>query len=96
MARRREGEDEQILERIRNALTQLNNYRAKDLDNRRIEGIMTELERIETLLQEEDGWLSASEMRALDFHLLEGTPMERNEGLERELYAIRNYVEHRL
>lgn len=96
MARRREGEDEQMLERIRNVLTQLNNYRAKDIENRRIEGIMTELERIEALLQEDDGWLSASEMRALDFHLIEGTPMERNEGLQRELYAIRNYIEHRL
>jgi len=93
---RREGEDQQMLERIRNALTQLNNYRAKDLDNRRIEGIMTELERIEELLKQEDSWLSASDIRALDFHLIEDTPMEHNEGLQRELYAIRNYVEHRL
>jgi len=96
MARRREGEDEQMLERIRNALTALNNYRSKDLENRRIEYVMTQLEHIEELLQEEDAWLSASDVRALDFHLIEGTPMENNENLKRELYAIRNYVEHRL
>lgn len=92
----REDASEQMQERITNVLTALNGYRAKSLDDPRIESIMTQIEHIQELLLEEGAWMSASEMRGLDFHLIEDTPMEGNEQLERELYAIRNYVEHKL
>lgn len=86
---------EQMLERITNVLTALNGYRAKHLEDSRIESIMTQLENTETLIQE-GGWYKDSELRALDFHLVEDTPMEGNENLKRELQSIRNYVEHKL
>jgi hypothetical protein len=85
----------QVQERIRNVLGTLNRYRAQHLENARIEWIMTQLEQISELLGT-DRWLTHQELRELDFHQVEGTPLEGNVPLERELQAIRNLVENKL
>lgn len=86
---------EQIQERIKNALTVLNGYRARNLDNPRINYVMEQLEHISDLL-DSGGWLTHQETRELDFHHVEGTVYEHNDNLERELIAIRNFVVNKL
>lgn len=83
----------QMQERIQNVLTTLNKYRAQNLEDRRIEAVMTQLEDIAHKLEEGESF-SYQELRELDFTLIEGTPLETNESLARELYSIRNFVEH--
>lgn len=90
----------QMQERIRNVLTTLNRYRAQHLENARIEWIMTQLEQVDDLLDAErsgdkGAWLTHQELRELDLHHIEGTPLEGNEPLGRELQSIRNFVENR-
>lgn len=83
----------QMDERIRNVLTALNRYRAADLENRRIESIMTQLERVADVLETRDNFTHA-ELRGMDFSQIEGLPFEDDENLVRELYSIRNFIEH--
>lgn len=83
----------QMDERIRNVLTTLNRYRAADLENRRIESIMTQLERVIDVLDERESFTHA-ELRDFDFSQIEGLPFEDDENLTRELYSIRNFIEH--
>ena len=93
--RREEGKREQMQERVRNALVAINSYRATRLEDARLESMLTQLEHVETAL-EENSHFSFSEIRGFDFHITEGTPLEGNEPLTRELYSIRNYVENAL
>ena len=86
---------EQMLERVGNVLGQLQKYRAEHLEDRRLEDILTQLERIEMLITEK-GRLEYREKLALDFHLTEDTVLEGNEHLSRELYSIKNFVENAL
>ncbi|KND51583.1 MAG: hypothetical protein AB202_03395 [Parcubacteria bacterium C7867-007] len=86
---------EQMLERIGNALGQIQKYRASHLDNPRLEDILTQLERVEQVI-EEKGRLEYREKLDLDFHLIEDTPLEGNSHLGRELYSIKNFTEHNL
>jgi hypothetical protein len=100
MPKPKDDSDRQIQERIRNALTTLNSYRAKDIGNARIEWVMTQLERIDELLDSDSSsdknvWLTHQDLRELDFQHVEGTPYENNTQLERELQSIRNFVENR-
>lgn len=83
----------QMDERIRNALTTLNRYRAQDLENKRIESIMTQLENVADALGAREQFTHA-QLRDFDFSLIEGTPFEDDENLSRELYSIRNFIEH--
>src|SRR4051812_40953824 len=83
----------QMDERIRNVLTTLNRYRSEDLENRRIESIMTQLERVAEILETRENFTHA-ELRDFDFSLIEGLPFEDDENLKRELYSIRNFIEH--
>jgi hypothetical protein len=83
----------QIEERIRNVLTTINRYRAADLENRRIESIMTQLEQVADALESREGF-SHAQLRDFDFSLIEGLPFEQDENLSRELYSIRNFIEH--
>ena len=83
----------QMDERIRNVLTTLNRYRAADLENVRIESIMTQLEQVADALQERESFTHA-QLRDFDFSLIEGLPFEDDENLARELYSIRNFIEH--
>lgn len=83
----------QMDERIRNVLTTLNRYRAADLENRRIESIMTQLERVADILDARENFTHA-ELRDFDFSMVEGLPFEDDENLTRELYSIRNFIEH--
>ena len=83
----------QMDERIKNVLTALNRYRANDLENVRIESIMTQLERVADVLAARESF-SHAELRDFDFSLNEGTPFENDENLTRELYSIRNFIEH--
>lgn len=83
----------QMDERIRNVLTTVNRYRAQDLENRRLESIMTQLEEVVEVLEERRSF-SHAELRGFDFSLIENTPLEGDEHLERELYSIRNFIEH--
>lgn len=83
----------QMDERIRNVLTTLNSYRAKDLENRRIESIMTQLEQVVDLLAARESF-THTQLRNFDFSLIEGMPFEEDENLARELYSIRNFIEH--
>jgi hypothetical protein len=93
--RREVGKREQMQERVRNALIAINGYRATRLEDARLESILTQLEHVQTAL-EESTYFSFSEIRGFDFHITEGTPLEGNEPLTRELYSIRNYVENAL
>ncbi len=83
----------QMDERIRNVLTALNRYRADDLENARIESIMTQLELVADTLDARESFTHA-QLRDFDFSLIEGTPFEEDENLSRELYSIRNFIEH--
>lgn len=83
----------QMDERIRNVLTTLNSYRARDIENRRIESIMTQLEAVVDRLNERENF-SHAELRDFDFSQIEGMPFEDDENLARELYSIRNFIEH--
>lgn len=83
----------QMQERIRNVLTTLNRYRAQNLEDRCIESIMTQLEDIQRKMEEGESF-THQELRELDFSLIEGTPLEGSESLARELFSIRNFVEH--
>jgi hypothetical protein len=80
-------------ERIRNVLTTLNRYRADDLENKRIESIMTQLELVADTL-EERGSFTHAQLRDFDFSLIEGLPFEEDQNLSRELYSIRNFIDH--
>lgn len=93
MAKRKDDAYVQMDERIRNVLTTLNRYRAQDLENRRIESIMTQLERVIEILEARENF-SHAELRDFDFARVEGMPYEGDENLARELYSIRNFIEH--
>jgi hypothetical protein len=93
MAKPKDDAYVQIEERIRNVLTTLNRYRADDLENRRIESIMTQLELVADRLDSREDF-SHVELRDFDFSLIEGAPFEEDENLSRELYSIRNFIEH--
>jgi len=86
---------EQMHERIGNVVTQLQAYRAQHLEDTRLERMLTQLELIDLLIAER-GHLEYRQKQALDFHLIEGSVLEGNEFLERELYSIRNFVENAL
>lgn len=83
----------QMDERIQNVLTTLNRYRSQDLENRRIESIMTQLENIVDTLNARENFGHA-QLRDFDFNQIEGMPFEDDENLSRELYSIRNFIEH--
>lgn len=83
----------QMDERIQNVLMTLNRYRTKDLENRRIESIMTQLEKVVETLDARESFGHA-QLRDFDFSQIEGTPFEDDENLSRELYSIRNFIEH--
>jgi hypothetical protein len=93
MAKPKDDAYVQMDERIRNVLTTLNSYRAKNLEDRRIESIMTQLESVADTLAERETFTHA-QLRDFDFSLIEGAPFENNENLVRELYSIRNFIEH--
>jgi hypothetical protein len=83
----------QMEERIRNVLTAINRYRAQNLENTRIESVMTQLEQVSEILEERESF-SHAQLRDFDFSLTEGSPLEADENLNRELYSIRNFIEH--
>lgn len=83
----------QMNERITNVLTALNRYRAQDLGNRRIESIMSQLEQIEEALEKRENFTHV-QLRDFDFSIIEGLPFEHDQNLSRELYSIRNFIEH--
>lgn len=83
----------QMEERISNVLTALNRYRALDLENRRIESIMSQLEHLAEALENRENF-SAEQLRDFDFQLIEGLPFEHDQHLARELFSIRNFIEH--
>lgn len=93
MAKPKDDAYVQMEERITNVLTILNTYRALDLENRRIESIMTQLELVMDTIQEREAF-THSQLRDFDFNMIEGTPFEEDENLARELYSIRNFIEH--
>jgi hypothetical protein len=82
---------EQMQERITNVLVVLNKYRAQHLEDARIESIMTQLERVQEKMEEKEHF-THREIQDLDFSLTEGSPIENNESLGRELYSIRNFI----
>lgn len=82
-------------ERIRNVLTTLNTYRMEHPEEVRIEHIMTQLESVERAI-ENDERLTYRQKQDLDFALTEGSSLEENEHLGRELYSIRNFAENNL
>lgn len=83
----------QMLERIQNVLTTINKYRAMDLENARLETMQSQLELVEERVRAGEGF-TYKELSDLDFSLIEHTPLEGNESLVRELYSIRNFIEH--
>lgn len=83
---------EQMQERIRNALTVINTYRAQHLEDIRLEHIQTQLEEVEAHL-EENAPFTYQEKQQFNFNLTEDTPLERNGPLNRELYSIRNFID---
>ncbi|MDB4991783.1 MAG: hypothetical protein JWL75_28 [Parcubacteria group bacterium] len=93
MAKPKDAAYDQMDERIKNVLTTLNRYRAKDLENKRIDSIMTQLEDVAHALEERAGFNHA-QLRDFDFSMIEGMPFEEDENLVRELYSIRNFIEH--
>jgi hypothetical protein len=93
MSKPKDGTYDQMDERIRNVLTTLNRYRAADLENARIESIMTQLEQVADTLDARESFTHA-QLRDFDFSLIEGLPFENDENLVRELYSIRNFIEH--
>jgi hypothetical protein len=93
MAKPKDDAYVQMDERIRNVLTTINRYRAQNLEDRRIESIMTQLEEVADSLNERVSF-SHTQLRGFDFNLIEGTPFEYDENLSRELYSIRNFIEH--
>ncbi|MES2225419.1 MAG: hypothetical protein V4480_01240 [Patescibacteria group bacterium] len=95
MNSRDEGVFEQMQERITNVLTVINTYRARNLGDMRLESFMTQLEEVQDAMAA-GKWFTAQQMREFDFHQVEDTPLEGNEQLERELQAIRNFVENKL
>ncbi|MEO6536839.1 MAG: hypothetical protein ABIT47_04035 [Candidatus Paceibacterota bacterium] len=84
---------EQMQERITNVLVVLNKYRAQNLEDARIESIMTQLERVQEKMDEKEHF-THREIQDLDFSLTEGSPIENNESLGRELYSIRNFIDN--
>jgi hypothetical protein len=93
MAKPRDDAYVQMEERIRNVLTTINRYRAQHLENRRIESIMTQLEEVRDTLAARESF-SHAVLRDFDFSLIEGLPFENDQNLSRELYSIRNFIEH--
>jgi hypothetical protein len=93
MPKRKDAAYDQMDERIRNVLTTLNRYRAQHLEDRRIDSIMTQLENVAEALDERVSFTHA-QLRDFDFSLIEGTPFEEDANLSRELYSIRNFIEH--
>ncbi|CAN5680643.1 hypothetical protein BH11PAT2_BH11PAT2_07780 [soil metagenome] len=84
---------EQMQERITNVLTMLNTYRSQNLEDMRIESIMTQLERVQEKIEDNEHF-THREIQDLDFSLTEGSPIESNESLGRELYSIRNFIDN--
>jgi hypothetical protein len=76
-------------------LGQLQKYRVEHLDDRRLENILTQLERVEQMI-EEKGHFEYREKIGFDFNLIEDSVLDGNEHLARELYSIRNFVENAL
>lgn len=93
MAKPKDDAYRQMDERIRNVLTTLNRYRAQNLEDRRIESIMTQLEDVAHALTERESF-THTQLRDFDFSLIEGLPFEDDANLARELYSIRNFIEH--
>ena len=83
--------NEQMKERVRDVLTSLTRYRSKHLEDKRIEEIVTQLELIQSAI-ESGRMLAHAEKEALDFNLIEGTPLEHDEHLVTELYSIKNFA----
>lgn len=82
---------QQVLERIRDALTALTRYRSQHLENARIEEIMTQLEFVQSKV-EASAVLTRAEKDSLDFNLIEGLPFEADGQLVNELYSIKNFA----
>lgn len=93
MAKPKDDAYVQMNERIKNVLMTVNRYRAQDLENRRIESIMTQLEKVMEVLESRENFTHA-QLRDFDFSLIEELPFEDDENLSRELYSIRNFIEH--
>jgi hypothetical protein len=83
--------DREMLERVRNVLLTLTRYRSRHLDDARIEEIVTQLEAVQSVIESE-GKMSREQKNALNFNLIEGTPLESNETLATELQSIRNFA----
>ena len=80
-------------ERIKNVLTTLNTYRMQHPTEMRIEHIMGQIERIDDALERNER-LTFRELQDLDFSLTEGTSLEQDEHLGRELYSIKNFADN--
>ncbi len=78
-------------ERVRDALIALAQYRTDHPEDPKMESIMTQLEFVQEAIESEKS-LTHAQKNALDFNLVEGTPLEHDEDLTRELYSIRNYA----
>jgi hypothetical protein len=81
--------------RVTDVLAALARYRSRYPENAGIESIMTQVERVQDFF-DRGRQLSSREQQDLDFSLVEGTPLEHDEHLVRELYSIRNYAMHSL
>ncbi len=86
---------ENMKARVTDVLAVLAQYRSRYPDNAVIESVLTQVERVQDCL-ELGRRLSYSEKSQLDFSLVEGTPLERDEHLVRELYSIRNFAQNAL
>lgn len=84
----------QLIERFQNVITTVNRVRAKHLNDARIESVLTQLEDAITRIEDGQGYTFA-ERDALDFHLLENTPLENDTSLVQEMYSLRNILEKR-
>jgi hypothetical protein len=72
----------------------VNRVRAKHLDNQRLERILTQLEDAVDRIENDRDYTYA-ERDALDFHLLEGSPLEGDISLSQELYSLKNILDRR-
>lgn len=84
----------QLLERLTNAMTAVNRVRAHHLEDVRLENILSQLETAAECVAAGEGY-NFSERDALDFHLVEGTPLESDTSLVQELYSLKNILDHR-
>jgi len=82
----------QLLERLTNCMTAVNRARAKHLEDARLESILTQLETAAERVESGEGY-SFSERDALDFHLVEDTPLEGDASLVQELYSLKNILD---